>query len=83
MHPPETPDLSAFRLKRFGVKVESFCDAQNTKHTDVVISTADDHPQRTPHEPSAGSLADTAPKTHETRDERLGGLLIRIFIRTG
>jgi len=55
MHPPETPDLSAFRLKRFGVKVESFCDAQNTKHTDVVISTADDHSQRTPHEPSTGS----------------------------
>jgi hypothetical protein len=36
--------LSSFRLKRFGGKVENFCDEQNTKQLDVAISSADDHP---------------------------------------
>jgi hypothetical protein len=44
MRQPQNADLSGFRLKRFGGKVESFCDERNTKHLDVVISGADDHP---------------------------------------
>jgi phage-related protein len=44
MRQPQNADLSSFRLKRFGGKVENFCDEQNTKQLDVVISSADDHP---------------------------------------
>jgi hypothetical protein len=44
MRQPQNADLSSFLLKRFGGKVENFCDEQNTKHLDVVISGADDHP---------------------------------------
>jgi hypothetical protein len=45
MRQPGNVDLSALRLKRFGRMVESFCDDQNTKHLNVVISSADDHKQ--------------------------------------
>jgi hypothetical protein len=48
MRQPKNADLSALRLKRFGGKVESFCDERNTKHLDVVISAADDHKSRAP-----------------------------------
>jgi hypothetical protein len=44
MRQPLNADLSTFRLKRFGRKVESFCDERNTTHFNVVISGADDHP---------------------------------------
>jgi hypothetical protein len=44
MRQPQNADLSAFRLKRFGGKVESFCDERNTTRLNVVISGADDHP---------------------------------------
>jgi hypothetical protein len=44
MRQPQNADLSSFRLKRFGGKVENFCDEQNTKQLDVAISSADDHP---------------------------------------
>jgi hypothetical protein len=48
MRQPQNADLSSFRLKRFGRKVESFCDERNTKHLDVVISSADDQKSRAP-----------------------------------
>jgi hypothetical protein len=48
MRQPQNADLSGFRLKRFGRKVESFCDERNTKHLDVVISSADDQKSRAP-----------------------------------